>query len=213
MKSLLQSLILVTTTILTYSTVQSTSTNGNLNPLFLLENNPSEESVHLSEEQIQAKNLRIQERRAKVASNHDDYTSFIDQSLEIAMNLGNVTEDRRLEIASWLTDKYIHGEPVDLELHQKNIMDKCVYANPLKPTQCWECIDGYGPYPVNQGDYWECRPCNVTIDLCLKCIWTVNYSTIPLPMTIYGCQNCTKGYYPANATRIERQYHRGDYCT
>ena len=127
------------------------------------------------------------------------------------MDFEKFSPEKKEEIEQAIIQHYESLPDIDMEQIRLNMLEKCVFMNPSSQTQCWECIDGYGPYPVS-GTIWECRKCNQTIDNCQKCLWMFSYDTSP-PSILYGCQNCTDGYYPVNATRIDRRYHRGDWCT
>ena len=150
-------------------------------------------------------------RKIQVENDDPEFISWVESAIFNIENYTLYSEEKKASIKEWLGEQYLSAGEIDREAHRANLLEKCVYVKPTNPDCCWECVDGYGPYPVTAND-WACQKCNQTIDHCDKCLWIRSFKTEP-PSILYGCQNCTKKWYPINATRVDRRFHRGDWCT
>jgi hypothetical protein len=156
----------------------SFSLNGKLTSTLFLNSPPDAPNLKNSTELRKFK-------QAEIDSNATAYAHYMRETIKNVQNFTQLSHTKQQEIKQWLTEQYLEESDFDQEAHRLNIIEKCVFANPDQPTVCWECVEGYGPYPVTPAN-WECRKCNVTIDKCDKCLWIMSYQTEP-PSMLYGC--------------------------
>ena len=147
MRNILKTTLLLFTSVL----IHTVSATNKLANLFL--NEDSDSQVNEIDQQ------RLSKRREQVESNHPGFVEYINKTIENIENYTRMHETQQNNIKKWLTEEYPKLPEFDMEEHRVNILDKCLYVNPNNENQCWECIDGYGPYPINAGN-WPCMPCN-----------------------------------------------------
>jgi hypothetical protein len=164
-KNLLYNTIFILAPILSQSTdldqIESNPPTVKGNSLFLNTPHNEVDENKLTAAMIQRRKIR----QIQVDQNLPEFTNYIDQTIQTIENYTTYTDQRKSEIKKWLTQEYVNLPKFDQEAHRLNILEKCVYINPNNENQCWECIEGWGPYPVTPSN-WQCKACNQTIDNC-----------------------------------------------
>lgn len=204
LKILTTQILLLASPVVLQNPVSYTSPRSKLSQIFF----KADESKFKKKDANHAERALL--RKKKVEEKNPEYLQYLESAIEGIQNYATYNETVKHRIKEKISEQWIDLPEYDEEKIKLNILEHCVYVNPKNPNQCYECVDGYGPYPVDPST-WLCKKCNVTLDNCDKCMWMQQYT--PVFKIIYGCQNCTLGWYPINATRVDRRFHRGDWCT